>query len=340
MTCASVLPRCIGDGGRSSVVALQGEATNRPRTAAVKSRGGERRGRRRPIEGVRCDPLTANVSEPLMTCRKSETDIKTGYVSLPWDEPGGSLFIGQVVSGMKAARAWVGLLCGTWNLSSRRMIDQWLLVACGWLFQGRLQAAGTVRRRVLMRGTGTDRLVVVMRMQPGEERRRAVCGRTARTVRGGGGRHQGSVGNAARPERLPPTLLTFRLPTARKETGELFVGFMPAVSDDALKVISRTIKRWRLHAWTGATLTSMAREINPIVRGWVNYYGRFYLSRLNNSLRRIDEYLVRWALRKYKRLNGRFTRAWKFLNNVVTRQPGLFAHWRVTQARVRMVGAV
>jgi RNA-directed DNA polymerase len=133
---------------------------------------------------------------------------------------------------------------------------------------------------------------------------------------------------------------TFRPRTARKETGELFVGFMPAVSDDAMKAMSRTIKRWRLHAWTGATLTSMAREINPIVRGWINYYGRFYPSRLNNSLRRIDEYLVRWALRKYKRLNGRFTRAWKFLKNVITRQPGLFAHWRVTQARVRMVGAV
>jgi hypothetical protein len=97
------------------VVALQGEAANHPRAAAVKSRGGERRGRRRAVECVRCDPLKANVSEPLMTCRKSETDIKTGYVSLPWDEPGGSLFIGQVVSGMKAARAWVGLLCGTWE---------------------------------------------------------------------------------------------------------------------------------------------------------------------------------------------------------------------------------
>jgi RNA-directed DNA polymerase len=133
---------------------------------------------------------------------------------------------------------------------------------------------------------------------------------------------------------------TFRPRTARRKTGELFVSFMAAVSDDALKAMSKTIKRWRLHVWTGATLTSMAREINPIVRGWINYYGRFYPSRLNNSLRRIDEYLVRWALRKYKRLNGRYRRAWRFLKDVVKRQPELFAHWQVTRASNRMVGAV
>lgn len=133
---------------------------------------------------------------------------------------------------------------------------------------------------------------------------------------------------------------TFRARTARSKAGELFASFQPAVSDDALKAISKTIKRWRLHMWTSATLTSIAREINTIVRGWINYYGRFYPSRLNNSLRRIDEYLVRWALRKYKRLKGRHKRAWKLLKDVIRRQPGLFAHWRVTQATDRMVGAV
>jgi hypothetical protein len=52
------------------------------------------------------------VSEPLMTCRNPLDDIKSGAVYLARDEPGGSLFIGQVVSGMKVARAWVGRLRG------------------------------------------------------------------------------------------------------------------------------------------------------------------------------------------------------------------------------------
>jgi RNA-directed DNA polymerase len=133
---------------------------------------------------------------------------------------------------------------------------------------------------------------------------------------------------------------TFRPRTARRKTGELFVAFMPAVSDDASKAMSRTIKRWRLHKWTDATLTRIAQQINTIVRGWINYYGRFYPSRLDRTLRRIDEYLVRWMLRKYKRLKGRDKRAWSFLKDVIRRQPGLFAHWRITQATDRMAGAV
>jgi len=115
MTGVFLIPGCPGDGGGPSVVALQGEATNHPQAAAVKSRGGERCGKRRAIEHVRCDPMKANESKPLMTCRKALDDIKTGYVSLSRDEPGGCLFIDQVVSGMEAARAWVRLLDRTWE---------------------------------------------------------------------------------------------------------------------------------------------------------------------------------------------------------------------------------
>jgi hypothetical protein len=108
--------RCrAGDGGRSSVVALQGVIANHPRTAAVKSRGGKRRGKRRACECVRCDSMKANESEPQMKCRKALDDIKTGSQSLVRDKSGGCLFIGQTVSGMYAARARVRLLHGTWE---------------------------------------------------------------------------------------------------------------------------------------------------------------------------------------------------------------------------------
>lgn len=133
---------------------------------------------------------------------------------------------------------------------------------------------------------------------------------------------------------------TFRPRSARRKNGEMFVGFLPAISDDAAKKIRRTIKRWRIHLWSGTPLTQIAREINSTVHGWVNYYGRFYPSMLAKSLRRIDEYLVRWAWRKYKRLRGRRKRTWEFLAGVATREPKLFAHWRVVRPGDRMVGAV
>jgi group II intron reverse transcriptase/maturase len=133
---------------------------------------------------------------------------------------------------------------------------------------------------------------------------------------------------------------TFRPRCARTGQGELFTGFLPAISDDAAKKIRRTIKRWRIHLWTGTPLTEIAREINQTVHGWVNYYGRFYPSMLAKSLTSIDRYLVRWAMRKYKRLKGHTMRAWEFLASVFAHEPKLFAHWRVVRADNRMVGAV
>jgi RNA-directed DNA polymerase len=121
---------------------------------------------------------------------------------------------------------------------------------------------------------------------------------------------------------------TFRPRFARSRSGEFFVSFCPAVADDAAKAIRRTIKRWRLHLWSGATLADLARSINAIVRGWITYYGRFYRSQLVQALRQIDEYLVRWAMRKYKRLRGRPRRARSFLATVARREPALFAHWQ------------
>ena len=109
----------------------------------------------------------------------------------------------------------------------------------------------------------------------------------------------------------------------------MFASFLPAISDDAAKAMRRTIKRWRLHLWSSRALADLAREIRPIVQGWINYYGSFYVSRLIQSLGLINKYLVRWAMRKYKRLRRRPGRAWDFLRAVAKRQPGLFAHWTV-----------
>jgi len=106
-----------------------------------------------------------------------------------------------------------------------------------------------------------------------------------------------------------------------------FVSFLPAVSDDAAKEMRRKIKRWRLHLWSGQTLADLAQEINPIVRGWINFYGRFYRTELIQTLKLINDYLVRWAMRKYKRLRGHPTRTWRFLTAIAKREPGLFAHW-------------
>jgi RNA-directed DNA polymerase len=121
---------------------------------------------------------------------------------------------------------------------------------------------------------------------------------------------------------------TFRPRLARNKAGVKFVSFLPAVSDDVAKRLRRTIKRWRLHLWSGRNLADLAREINSTVRGWVDFYGRFYRTELIQTLKLINDYLVRWAMRKYKRLRGHHRRARRFLDSVARREPALFAHWQ------------
>jgi RNA-directed DNA polymerase len=121
---------------------------------------------------------------------------------------------------------------------------------------------------------------------------------------------------------------TFRPRLSRSKYGNYFVNFLPAVSAGARKQMGREIRRWRLHRWSGKTLTDLARSINAIVRGWTNFYGRFYRSELVRFLRRINDYLVRWAMRKYKRLRRHPAKARRFLAAVYRREPSLFAHWR------------
>lgn len=119
---------------------------------------------------------------------------------------------------------------------------------------------------------------------------------------------------------------TFRQRKARAKGGGYFNSFLPAISKDALKKISSEVRSWRLYNRTGQDLKDVARDINPVVRGWMQYYGRFYRSKLYPLLSRINAYLVRWIRKKYKRLRVK-RKAFRCWRGIVERFPRLFAHW-------------
>jgi RNA-directed DNA polymerase len=121
---------------------------------------------------------------------------------------------------------------------------------------------------------------------------------------------------------------TFRPRRSKSKNGHYFVSFSPAISDGAKKEIGREIRSWHLLRRSDKSLGDLARMFNPIVQGWIGYYGRFYKSMLFLVLRRINDRLVRWAMRKYKRLRGHYRLAAKWLASVARRAPRLFAHWR------------
>ena len=106
----------------------------------------------------------------------------------------------------------------------------------------------------------------------------------------------------------------------------MFAAFLPAISGDALKDKGRIVRRWRINLRTTSDLAELAEWMNPVIRGWMNYYGKFYRTELFALLRRINTYLVRWARRKFRRLRS-FRRAKRWWNGLLKRVPGLFAHW-------------
>ena len=120
----------------------------------------------------------------------------------------------------------------------------------------------------------------------------------------------------------------FRPRMAKSRHGHHFVSFLPAVSKDAVKAMSREVRSWHLARRSDKTLDDLARMFNSIVQGWINYYGRFYKSGLLYFLRRLNRHLARWACRKFKRLRRRERRAMAWLAEVARRAPRLFAHWR------------
>jgi len=141
--------------------------------ASVKSRGGERCGQgARTVRQVRAKKT--NVSEPLMTCRKRIDDIKTEESRYLGSSLGENLPTAQAVSGMKVARAWLRLWCGTWEpVASNAAVGLGERPARP--SKGEPQAAETARGRVPMRGTGTDRLVVATKPGNAGGAKRAGC---------------------------------------------------------------------------------------------------------------------------------------------------------------------
>ena len=134
---------------------------------------------------------------------------------------------------------------------------------------------------------------------------------------------------------------TFRPRGAKNRFGKLFDSFLPAVSLEATKKMLRTIKSWRLSRQTPASIGELAARYNPILRGWLNYYGHFYKSALLRVFDRFEAALVRWARRKYKKLLRHPGRAFLWLWRVARRQPHLFVHWRAYgRAGGRAMGAV
>lgn len=123
---------------------------------------------------------------------------------------------------------------------------------------------------------------------------------------------------------------TFQPRRAKNRRGKFFVSFLPAISNKAAKAIRQTIREWRMASTrNNQRLEDLARVVNPVVRGWMNYYGRFYRSKCVQVLRHLNECLAAWVRWKYRRFRRRERASLYWLGRIARRDPNLFVLWQL-----------
>jgi group II intron reverse transcriptase/maturase len=123
---------------------------------------------------------------------------------------------------------------------------------------------------------------------------------------------------------------TFQPRRAKNRWGKYFVSFLPAMSTKAATAIRATIREWRMASTrNNQRLEDLARVVNPVVRGWMNYYGRFYRSKCVQALRHLNGALAAWARRKYRRFHRRERASMHWLAGIARRDPTLFVLWQL-----------
>lgn len=114
---------------------------------------------------------------------------------------------------------------------------------------------------------------------------------------------------------------------AKSKKGEMFVSFSPAISDKASKSIREKIRGCKTLQATNSELPEIAKELNPKLRGWTYYYGKFRKSKLDYTLKTVTLRLTSWARRKYKKLHGSFKTAMEWVEEIRKTRPKLFVIW-------------
>jgi len=125
----------------------------------------------------------------------------------------------------------------------------------------------------------------------------------------------------------------FRPRMAKNRHGEIFTSFLPAVGPQALKRMRDKIRQIDLRRQTYLPLEEMARRLNPILRGWIQYYGRFYPKELRAKLfSYLNQELSAWLRQKHQRLRRKHRRSRELLERIAQQRPGLFVHWHGERA--------
>jgi len=125
----------------------------------------------------------------------------------------------------------------------------------------------------------------------------------------------------------------FRPRRALGRGGVSFKAFTPAVSKSAIKSMIAEIRENNITRRTNSDLADIADVWNPILRGWIVYYGVYRRSELIKVFRYFNAKLVKWVMRKYKKLKNRKNAAYEYMKNIFIKFPTLFSHWKFCEGK-------
>ena len=121
----------------------------------------------------------------------------------------------------------------------------------------------------------------------------------------------------------------FRPRGSKNKEGKIFCNFLPAVSRRSMIKMQRIVRAWRLKWCCEKSLEDLSRMFNPIVRGWIQYYGKYYKSALYRLAQQINWHLVKWFINKYKNFKRKRRWAKYVLGKIAQSKTNLFAHWSI-----------
>ncbi len=114
---------------------------------------------------------------------------------------------------------------------------------------------------------------------------------------------------------------------------ESFTNMLPAFSMKAMRSMNKKMRVWSVLQNPTSTIQDIAKSINPVLRGWINYYGKFYKTKLRDFMHTVNVKLAKWAMRKYKGFRRKEMAAIRWLHSISVRRPGLFAHWSLLNSK-------
>jgi RNA-directed DNA polymerase len=120
---------------------------------------------------------------------------------------------------------------------------------------------------------------------------------------------------------------SFQPRTASNHGRELFLSYDCAISRKSENKIVEVFRKLKFHQWTSFDLSRIAQVLNPKIRGWINYFGKFKMHKLSRIFMILNERLVRWAVNKFRRFGYSFAKAGRWLRSLAVCYPGLFVHW-------------